>query len=258
MNALNIFEYKGTKITFEKNGKVMVNVTEFAKAFPEKNLTHIVQGNEIQEYIETLSKLQNCSLADLLRVERGGNNPGTWANSKIALRIAQKLSPEFAVWVDVKVEELLTTGKTSVETLSKMQILKMALESEQERERLQQLSESQSKEIAIMTPKALFADAVKSSLNSILVAELAKLLKQKGIEIGEKRLFQWLREKGYLCTKGAYRNQPSQKSMELGLFEVTEHAVLDRKNDNSFTAYTTKVTGKGQIYFVNKFLIAQS
>lgn len=102
-------------------------------------------------------------------------------------------------------------------------------------------------------PKVLFADAVSTSQRSCLVAELAKILQQNGVNIGQNRLFTWMREHGYLCQKGQYYNQPTQKSMELGLFELKQTSIT--KPDGSvLVTTTTKVTGKGQIYFVEKFL----
>lgn len=113
-----IFSYNGNKVTMRmQEGVVYVNLTEFAKPFPSKNLTQIINSQEIKEYISALSELQNYSSADLLIVRKGGNisHQGTWAHQKVALRVAQKLSPEFAVWVDTKIEELLTTGHCSVQ-----------------------------------------------------------------------------------------------------------------------------------------------
>lgn len=109
-------------------------------------------------------------------------------------------------------------------------------------------------QISEMKPKALFADAVSSSQTSILVGELAKLLKQNGVEIGANRLFTWLREKGYLIRrKGTDYNMPTQRSMELELFEIKEHSHIN-SNGVNVTTKTPKVTGKGQQYFINKFL----
>lgn len=102
-------------------------------------------------------------------------------------------------------------------------------------------------------PKALFADAVSASNTSILIRDLAKMIKQNGINIGEKRLFRWLREKGYICKNST---MPTQKSMELGLFEIIVRTV-ERGNDLPLETKTTKVTGKGQIYFINKFLVPE-
>ena len=106
-------------------------------------------------------------------------------------------------------------------------------------------------------PKVLFADAVSTSRRSCLIAELAKILQQNGIKIGQNRLFEWLRKNGYLCQKGQYYNQPSQKSMELGLFEIKQ-TTINKPDGSVLVSTTTKVTGKGQIYFVDKFLNAQS
>lgn len=103
-------------------------------------------------------------------------------------------------------------------------------------------------------PKVLFANAVSASKTSILIGELAKLLRQNGIEIGQNRLFEDLRNRGYLIKRvGGDWNMPTQRSMELGLFEIKEHTHIDGNGCN-VTTKTTKVTGKGQQYFINKFL----
>ena len=108
---------------------------------------------------------------------------------------------------------------------------------------------------AAMQPKALFADAVSASETSILIGGLAKLIKQNGVDIGQKRLFDWLREHGFLIKNGTDKNMPTQRAMERGLFEVKEGSFVDGNGVNRITR-TTKVTGKGQIYFVNRFLKA--
>lgn len=103
-------------------------------------------------------------------------------------------------------------------------------------------------------PKVLFADSVAASHGSILVGELAKLLNQNGIDIGQNRLFNWLRENGYLiCRKGTDYNMPTQRSMEMQLFNIKETAITHSDGHVSISK-TVKVTGKGQVYFVNKFL----
>ena len=105
-----------------------------------------------------------------------------------------------------------------------------------------------------MKPKEIFADAVAASHTSILVGDLAKILKQNNIEIGQKRLFSWLRENGYLIKRrGADWNSPTQKSMEKELFEVKE-VTIQHSDGHVSIRKTTKVTGKGQQYFINKFL----
>lgn len=117
----------------------------------------------------------------------------------------------------------------------------------------QKMIENLNQQIVEMRPKALFADAVSTSKESILIGQLAKLIKQNGYEIGQNRLFYWLRENGYLIKCGSRYNQPTQKAMDLGLFEVKERTITNPDGSIRITL-TTKVTGKGQIYFVNKFL----
>lgn len=104
-----------------------------------------------------------------------------------------------------------------------------------------------------LEPKARFADAVNASDTSILIGELAKILRQNGYKIGQNRLFEELRQQGYLCSRGSMRNIPTQKSMDLGLFEIKERTI-DNPDGSARTVKTTKVTGKGQQYFINKFL----
>ena len=105
-----------------------------------------------------------------------------------------------------------------------------------------------------MKPKALFADAVSVSKTTILVSELAKILRQNGVNIGANRLFAWMRENGYLISrKGTDWNMPTQRSMELGLFNIKE-TTITHSDGHTTISKTTKVTGKGQQYFINKFL----
>lgn len=105
-----------------------------------------------------------------------------------------------------------------------------------------------------MRPKEIFADAVSASHTSILIGDPAKILRQNGIQTGQKRLFEWMRENGYLIKRnGADRNMPTQKAMDLGLFEIKESAVNNPDGSVRINR-TTKVTGSGQQYFINKFL----
>lgn len=118
----------------------------------------------------------------------------------------------------------------------------------------QKTIEGQKAQIAEMTPKALFADAVSASSTSILVGDLAKLIRHNGLDIGQHRLFDWLRNNGYLIrAKGMSWNMPTQRSMDLGLFEVKETSITHSDGHISVNK-TVKVTGKGQIYFVNKLV----
>lgn len=119
----------------------------------------------------------------------------------------------------------------------------------EERERRKQLESKVEQD----KPKVLFADAVETAQTSILVGDLAKLIKQNGVDIGQKRLFNYLRENGYLIKSGNSKNMPTQKAMDKGLFEVKERTINNPDGSVRITK-TTKVTGKGQTYFINKFL----
>lgn len=114
--------------------------------------------------------------------------------------------------------------------------------------------EHKNAQIAELTPKGIFADAVSASKQSILVGELAKLLCQNGVDIGLNRLFDWLRANGYLIRRnGTDRNMPTQRAVEMGLFEIKESTVVHSDGHTTINK-TPKVTGKGQVYFVNLFL----
>lgn len=115
--------------------------------------------------------------------------------------------------------------------------------------------EEQQRQIEAERPRVLFSQAVETSQDSILIGELAKLICQNGVDIGEKRLFAWLRSSGYLWQQGERYNQPTQKALEKGLFELRK--VTINVGDHTKVRTTTKVTGKGQVYFVNRFLYNQ-
>lgn len=145
-----------------------------------------------------------------------------------------------AYLTEQKVEEILTNPDT---------IIKLATQLKEEREarkEAEQLIEAQK-------PKVIFAEAVSTSKDGILVGMLAKLLHQNGVKIGQNRLFQWLRDKGYLMKRGVDKNMPTQRSKELGLFNVKERVVGNPDGSIRLTR-TPVVTGKGQVYFVQKFL----
>lgn len=117
--------------------------------------------------------------------------------------------------------------------------------------------EAQQKQLEAQAPKVAFATAIINSPSSCGIDELAKLLKQNGVDMGEIRLFQWLRDKGYLCNMGTARNQPTQKALDMGLFELKPQTWTNPKTDEVMTTTRTMVTGKGKEYFINKFLFKQ-
>ena len=168
-----------------------------------------------------------------------------------ALVFGSKLpsAKKFKRWVTSEVlPALRKTGQYQVKELSGQELMAKALIE------AQSVLAAKDKQIEEMKPKALFADAVTASHTSILVGELAKILKQNGIDMGQKRLFAWLRENGFLIKrKGTDYNMPTQKAMDLGLFEIKEGSYVNGSGVN-ITTKTPKVTGKGQQYFINKFL----
>lgn len=143
------------------------------------------------------------------------------------------------------VDELLENPDMAIKAFT-------ALKEEREKNKLLQADNDR------MKPKEIFADAVATSHTTILIGDLAKILKQNGVEIGQKRLFAWLRDNGYLIKRnGADYNMPTQKAMERGLFEIKESTVNNPDGSVRINR-TTKVTGKGQQYFINKFLGCES
>lgn len=216
-----VFSFNGNEVTMRlQDGTVYVNLTEFAKPFPGKNLTQIVNSLEIKEYCDALSKLQNYSLADLLQVTRGGNSNGTWAHQKVALRVAQKLSPDFAVWVDTKIEELLTTGVTTssdddAAIAHAMEILNRRLEqAKAEKQLLEAKAQEQERVIKEQAPQVEYYQKVLNSESTYTVTQIAKefgwgpqtlnrKLKELGVQY--KQSGQWLlyakyQNKGYTDT----------------------------------------------------------
>lgn len=168
-----------------------------------------------------------------------------------ALVFGSKLpsAKKFKRWVTSEVlPALRKTGQYQVKELSGSELMARALIE------AQNVLAAKDKVIEEMKPKVVFADAVATSHTSILVGELAKILKQNGIDMGQKRLFAWLREKGYLIKRqGTDYNMPTQKAMDLGLFEIKEGSYVNGSGVN-ITTKTPKITGKGQQYFINKFL----
>ena len=128
-------------------------------------------------------------------------------------------------------------------------LIQLATELKEEQEKRRQLEV----DAAANRPKVLFAEAVETAQTSILIGDLAKLIKQNGVDIGQKRLFEFLRQNGFLIKSGLSRNMPTQKAMEQGLFEVKERTISNPDGSVRITK-TTKVTGRGQTYFINKFL----
>lgn len=167
-----------------------------------------------------------------------------------ALIFGSKLesAKRFKHWVTAEVlPTIRKTGGYQMQTPQGKELLALAvLEA-------QKTIEEKNAQIERMRPKEIFADAVATSKQSILIGQLAKLICQNGHEIGQKRLFKWMRENGYLMKSGSDYNMPMQRYVEQGLFEIKESSIANPDGSTRITR-TTKVTGKGQQYFINKFL----
>ena len=245
---VSVFNYNGNNVTFKKlNGLYYINMTEVAKAFPNKNLTNIINSLEFKEYCEAFCKLQNYSLADLLIVIRGGNRPGTWAHQKVALRIAQKLSPEFSVWVDTKLEELLTTGKAEIVRSTPktyLEALKELVRVEEEKERIaselkleQHRSNILEQNLEEVKPKAeYFDDLVDRKLN-INIRNTAK-----EIHVKEKIFISSLISRGFL-----YRDA-NNKLLPIAKY-VDELFVLKEYSNDRHSGVQVLITPKGRQTF---------
>lgn len=189
-NGTSVLPYNGTNITFElANGDVMVNLTDVAKAFPSKNLSQIINSKEIKEYVDRLAAIRNYIASDLLKVENG---IGTWAHQKVALRVAQKLSPDFAIWVDTRLEELITTGVTTVnnddEVIARaMAVLQRRLEAnKQQLQMARGTIEQQQEEIKQLQPKADYTDEVLQSTSTFTATQIAKEFGMSAVTLNTK------------------------------------------------------------------------
>ena len=247
MNEIKIFDNPefGKVRTMEINGEPY---------FVGKDVSEILGYSDtnkaIAMHVDDEDKLNDKTASSL--GQRGGwliNESGLYS-----LILSSKLpkAKEFKRWVTSEVlpsirkhgayavDELLNDPEFAIKTFTALK---------EERERSKRLSE----QIEADKPKVIFADSVSAAKSSILVGDLAKLLKQNGINIGQNRLFEWLRQKGYLIKGGSSKNMPTQKAAEMGLFEVKVRTVNNPDGSIRETK-TTVVTGKGQVYFVNKFL----
>lgn len=207
---------------FETNSQGFVEGEDFSAAYLK------VQGNqyggekEIQDYNLTVDMAKHICL--MSRTEKGKQCRQYLIDLEKAWNTPDQVMARALKLADQTIDKLKTDNKSLV--------------ADNER----------------MKPKEIFADAVATSQTSILVGDLAKLICQNGVQIGQKRLFEWMRQNGYLIKqKGTSYNMPTQRAMEMGLFEVKESNIQNPDGSVRITR-TTKVTGKGQIYFVNQFL----
>ena len=235
---------------YEKDGTVYLKLETVARGLGFTRIAasgnEVIRWERINGYLKEFG-MPSCGHEDFIP-ENIFYRLAMKAKSETAERFQAFVADE--ILPSIRKHGAYMTKQTLRETLKRpesvIEILEALRDEQEAREGLERKIESQK-------PKVLFADAVSASEQSILIGQLAKLLRQNGVPMGEHRLFQWMRENGYLGKNGNRYNIPTQMSMEMGLFEIKETAVTH--SDGRVTVSTTaKVTGKGQVYFVNKFL----
>ena len=245
MNELMLFNYKDNAIHFSNDG--YVNATEMAKSF-SKQPHEFLRLPKVQEYINALISETGLSHITLIKAVRGnysdGPQQGTWFHPKLALRFAQWLSPYFAVWVDSRIEELLTTGTTFISEdaliLEAMTLLKSR------NEKLLEDNTALTIQNKRMVPKAEFYDQVTGSRDAIEMSKVAKVL---DIGIGRNKLFAILRD----CQVLRADNTPYQAYIDSGYFRVIEQGYI-RSDSTKHITFKTLVYQRGLDY-IRKFLI---
>ena len=248
MNELQNFNFNGSRV----RGVLIENTPWLVGKDVTEILGYKNASKSIKDHVDDEDKLNNKSLSSL--GQRGGwliNEAGFYS---LVFGSKMPFAKQFKHWVTSEVLPAIRkhgaymTDKKAFDVVHNESGLADLLQ--QAADQLKQ----KDIQIAEMKPKALFADAITESDTSILVGDLAKILRQNGIEIGARRLFQWLRKNHYLISRrGSDYNSPTQRSMEMGLFEIKESSHINGNGVNVITK-TPKVTGKGQQYFVNKFL----
>ncbi len=258
MNEIKVFESEqfGSVRTVEKDGQPWFVAADVCRALEIRNNRDAMDRLDDDEkgvaLTDTLGGRQEMSII---------NEPGLYS---LVLGSRKPEAKAFKRWIthevipSIRKRGLYATDEVIAKIFSNPDFgIRLLNEIKGEREnnlRLTEQNERQQEQIEQMKPKVLFADSLCASKTSILVGDLAKILKQRGVKIGATRLFAWMREHGYLIRqRGSSWNMPTQRSMEMGLFEVIERTVNNPDGSVRLTR-TAKVTGKGQIYFVNKFM----
>ena len=251
MNELQIFnsEEFGEIRTITKDNEPMFCLADVCKALEISNVGNVKQRLS-EKGIHTADTPTKGGLQKMIFI----NEANLY---KTIFQSRKESADRFTEWVTSEVLPSIRKNGGYIagqETLSDEELLSKALMVAQRKiEEKNNIIAMQDSRIQGMIPKEIFADAVSASHTSILVGDLAKLICQNGVQIGQKRLFEWLRENNFLIKSGASRNMPKQRYVEQGLFEVKESNIQNPDGSVRITK-TTKVTGKGQVYFVNKFL----
>lgn len=243
MNEIKIFEnseFGEVRTLLDESNEVWFVGKDVAEA-----LGYERADNAIRNHVDKEDKLTHQISAS------GQNRNMTIINESglYSLILSSKLpkAKEFKHWVTSEVLPAIRKTGSYQKPMPRDQLMAKALVE------AQAVLAEKDRRIKEMRPKEIFTDAVAASKTSILIGDLAKMLKQNGIEIGQRRLFAWMRENGYLMKSGSSKNMPTQRAMQMKLFEIKEGSYINANGDN-ITTKTTKVTGKGQVYFINRFL----
>lgn len=250
MNELQVMNIKGIEC-YEKDGIVYLNLEACARGLgftQEKNGVEYVRWETVNAHLEEFGFPNKLGKGDFIPENifyrlamKAKNAVAETFQAKIADEVIPSIRKHGAYMTPATIEKILDDPDT---------IIRLATSLKDEREK-RRILEAKAE---VDRPKVLFADSVAASKSSILVGEMAKLLKQNGVHTGQNRLFETLRKKGFLIRRqGTDYNMPTQKSMELGLFEIKE-TVINHSDGHTSVSKTPKITGKGQQYFVNMFL----
>lgn len=236
---------------YEENGTAYLKLETVARGLgftQEKNGAEYVRWDRLEEYLSELGFPHKWGKDDFIPENvfyrlamKAKNETAEKFQAFVADEVIPSIRKHGAYMTPDKLEDILLNPDTLITLATELKKERAA------REHLEGLRR-------LDKPKVIFADAACASKRSILVGELAKLLKQNGVEIGQNRLFEWLRNNGFLISrKGSDYNMPTQKAMEMGLFEIKETAI-PHSDGHITVSLTPKVSGKGQKYFVNRFL----
>ena len=258
MNNLQLFNFEGNEVrTLKINDEPYFVGNDVAKILGYSNyrkavFEHVDDEDKLRTQIRYAGQNREVTVINesgLYSLILSSKMPNArkfkrWVTSEVLPAIRK----HGAYMTDEKIEEVLTDPDT---------IIKLATQLKDERQQRlieHQLRKDAENQVHEMKPKALFADSVATSKSTVLVGELAKIIRGNGVDIGATRLFRWMREHGYLINrKGSDWNMPTQRAMDLGLFKIKE-TTINHSNGTTSISKTPKVTGKGQQYFINKFL----
>ena len=252
MNDITIFNHLGNdiRVMTDEQGEPWFVLKDICDALDLKNISDVASrldedGVGTTEVIDNLGRTQKTNVvteAGLYEVIFMSRKPEAKAFKRwVTSEVLPSIRKHGMYATESVVDAMLADPETMIRTLTALK---------EERAKRAQLE----KQAQANAPKVLFADAVASAKTDILIGDLAKILRGNGVDTGQRRLFEWMRENGYLIRqKGSSWNMPTQKAMDMGLFRVKE-TVVTHADGHTTVNRTTKVTGRGQTYFVNKFL----